>query len=315
MNTNNYSMEEMENAAVKKNEMAKKLAIGAAVAVGSAGTALGATALLNSDDEPASEEAPVESKSTTDDLLKAAEIGSSETELPPAPAEDPQVQVINVNVHTPATEPDDTNVEFGKSTVVVDDNGDYVGSVDYGKVDGTDFALVDQDGDYEADILWIDRNEDQAVQEDELMDVKEYAFSMGNGTVGPDDIVVLHDDGSTPDIPNDFDHTDDNWVAYDQDYDNHGDVDQFSASANVATDTPAEYDHSDMSLEADVDHSDILVVEDTPADDYAMAEPEPAELSAAPVEDIPVAENDFASLDSSATDDFSSHDDIDVAMV
>lgn len=99
----------------------------------------------------------------------------------PAPISEPEpeVEILGV-VHD-----DETGANFGAIAV-----------------DGQEVIYVDVDGDYVADIIATDLNNDGSISEDEMADISGANISMSNFEVGGNDIIA---DNDTPDYINDGD--------------------------------------------------------------------------------------------------------------
>lgn len=298
---NTYSIEEMENSAMQKKEMAKKVGLVAGAAALGGGTIFGANAILNNQEED--EEADL----NVEDIENAADDAQVQEEQPVQQEQPVQETIIverPVVVHEvkPAPEPE-PDVTFENREVIIDDDGNVLASKENGKVQGHDFSLYDLDGDNNADYLWIDQNNDHAMQEEEVMNIEEQGITMGNAPIVSDkDITVVDTDqyeAAPADMP---DHTDIHDIANDfdddggsihndlaqnnPDYRNHEDVSNFSRQASVNLDETTT-----------VDSADGYATEETQAEEYAM-EPEPVALDSA---------SDYAQAESAAFDSSSDY--------
>lgn len=305
----NYQIEDLENEACKKSNMAKRVVAGAGLAAAGAGAAFAATELVD-ESTPAPD-------LTAEDLLNTVTDGVSESDMPEQP-EDAAQPVKNEEVHVyhhvveekPA-EPA-TGVEYSDTTTFVDEYGNKVASVDQGTVDGEKFALYDNDGDGVADYFAYDANGDKVFQQNEIVNVEREGILMRGADEG---LVVMVED-ETPvwlvdqpvyeddlsDINNDFTNEKSGETYYDDLADNNGDYrnnetpDQYSldGETNGGYNTGSQYDVADNY------YSDEKITgNDMPADDLAYDE----EMVA---DDMLDASSDLAYDD--AADDMSQYD-------
>lgn len=169
MNTNGtnsgMNIEDYEDLAVRKSNVAKKVAIGAGVAVGGAavvgGTAYAATNMFGHDDV-------TEDPLTADDLVEGAEV--AEDFKPVEETQETSHVVYVEKPAAPAPEPDasdEIEVTWDETTNYNVD-GETLMTVEEGTVDGHHFALADVDGDGHADVLGIDMNDNGQFEENEL---------------------------------------------------------------------------------------------------------------------------------------------------
>ena len=155
------NVEDYEEMAVQKSNVAKRVAAGAAIFVGGAAVAGGALAATQAGNDEANETL------TTDDLVEGAE-GTSEYQ--------PQVEethTVNerVIIQEPKPEPEPEPVEpemTWDETTNVYVNGEKTMSVEEGTYQGHKFMLVDADGDNDADALAIDINSNGQFEENEV---------------------------------------------------------------------------------------------------------------------------------------------------
>lgn len=248
MSTNNFTIEEMEDQAVKKSNIAKGIGITAAAAVVSTGTAYAATTMLS--------DQPTEEGMTADDVT-AGMSNSTHTENTVHEhthySQPVSHTTHHVEAHHPAAPaPEPTSQE---SSMVADESVGYyiegedgpveVGRIEKGTIDGVDYALIDQDGDGYANDVYYDKNRDHQFTEDEHVEVTtkdgihmsdpndahhetKYVFvnPQPEGIVGPgttqwnedekEYFVQKEDDKS--DIKNDFDPTEKDDDVYSGDF-------------------------------------------------------------------------------------------------
>ena len=287
MDMNTYSIEEMENSAMQKKDMAKKVGLAAGAAVLGGGAVFGANAIINNDNGD-------------EDLLEAddlADLADQTEEEQPAeqPAEQPVQETVVVErpvviheVHeVPAPEPE-PDVTFQNREVIIDEDGNVLASKENGTVMGHDFSLYDLDGDNTADYLWIDQNNDHEIQQNEVTNIESENIAMGNAPITNDnDITVVNYDydqneAGVTDIPNHTDIEDiandfnededfeDNSIAQNnQDYRNHEDVSEFSheASVNMPGDDSAHVSAHDYAMETPSHGDEYALSTDSMSDD------------------------------------------------
>lgn len=166
MNTNGtnpgMNVDDYENIAVQKSNTAKRVAAGAALLVGGAAVAGGAAYAAGQPNvEP-------EDTLTAEDVVDGANAGQSFQ-----PEEEPQQEVVTERVvYVEKPQPEETKeptVTWDEKTVVYDEQGNVVGSVEKGTVDGKDFMLMDYDGDNHADVLAIDMDENGRFDDNEVV--------------------------------------------------------------------------------------------------------------------------------------------------
>lgn len=208
-----YQLEEAEDAAVKNSQMAKRagIALGGAAVVG--GVAYAATSATDSTEDMEAEDIlnGTESGELTDDVISQPHAAPQPAPQPAAEApevpEEPEVQKPEVP-QTP-----ESTVEFTSSEYYYDENGNLIGSIDKGTVEGREFTMIDQDADGKADILAIDENGDGIYQEHEIHDVTNEGLNMGNSE-NKSQIIVTEEEGNGEDdtngedindVPNDYD--------------------------------------------------------------------------------------------------------------
>ncbi len=278
----NYQIEDLENEACKKSNMAKRVVAGAGLAAAGAGAAFAATQLTN-DEIPTPELTP-------EDLLNTVTDGVSENDMPEkteeAPAEPAKNEEVHVYHHVVEEKPAEVGVEYSDTTTFVDEYGNRVASVDQGTVDGEKFALYDNDGDGVADYFAYDANGDKVFQNDEIINVEGEGILMrdpGKGlvVVVEDDsapiwnIEPTYDDDGFADINNDFTNEKTGEAYYgdladnNRDYRNNENPDQYS----LGTDSEGGYNAGSQYDVADNYYSDEKITGDAAAaDDLAYDE-------------------------------------------
>lgn len=203
-NKNNQGIDadDYENMAVQKSNVAKRIAAGAGVLLGGAALSGGAAyaATHNVGEAPAEADA--------DDINSGADVGStvgaaSEQESQTQSQPTAHVSHASEPAHDqPAPEPsedDSTNVTWDETTNVYVD-GDKIGSVESGTVDGHGFAIVDSDGDNYADRMYVDVNDNGQFEDDEYQDLSVADnVQMGHATAHTTDQYLAYNDVATPD--------------------------------------------------------------------------------------------------------------------
>lgn len=172
MNTNGtnqgMNIEDYEDLAVRKSNVAKKVAIGAAGVAGAAalagGSAYAASNMNNNDDV-------IEDPLTTEDMTQGAEVGEEFQPVEESTQETLQQTTQYVYVEKPAApEPvqnDEPEVTWDESTQYKV-NGETLMTVESGTVGGHKFTLMDADGDDHADVLAIDMNDNGKYEDSEI---------------------------------------------------------------------------------------------------------------------------------------------------
>ena len=264
MTNQDYQLEELENAAVKKSNTAKRVAAAAGLLAAGGATGFGATTLANN----LSEETPMETLSE-EDLDSVVNAGANQV---PEPEPEPEPEPQHARQATPARnatphkiQNDDVDISFDKTTHFYDSDNDLMMTTEEGRVDGYDFKLVDVDGDLRADYIGIDANGDGIYSDDEIVSLQgEDQIAMGNSTRYHEDVfvdtnpepepyvledekdyvdVARHDysdekDGEsyTPDLGQSTENYDDN-LAYDGEYKDEDDYDYGLAQNDNHDDT------------------------------------------------------------------------------
>lgn len=250
MSNENYQLEAAEDAAVKKSNTAKRVAVGAGLLAAGAATAYGAEQVVNAaNGHAANASEPV---IDTDGLTSGAAAGAVEggvAEQPQAAAE-PQVVHENTYVTNYVVQPkeetveEEPEVEIEKTTYYYDEEGNRIGAIETGSYDDKTLLIVDENGDNVADEMWYDANGNGRVDNGEIHDISHLNHVMGYGdidvkVVGADDDQPLnHGDEDLVGIHNDWDDEKTGEVYRNDlaqnngDYKNNGDTSQYAAEAD-----------------------------------------------------------------------------------
>ena len=211
----NYQIEDLENEACKKSNAARRALAGAGLAAAGAGAAFAADA-ISAEPEP-------ETVLTADELADAVTDGVTENDMPEAAAPEEskpeEVHVYHHNVEEKPAAPAEPDVDFNNTTAIHNQDGELIASIDEGKINGTDFALYDVDGDGKADFMAFDANGNHIYERDEIIDVQSENISMQDTSDGlhvvvntgdtewivePAEPEPFYDEDSLADINNDF---------------------------------------------------------------------------------------------------------------
>lgn len=159
-----YRLEEIENEAVNKSNMAKRAAAAAGL-VGAGGVAgYAANHLTNTNNES---EQPVEML-TEEDLEGVADSGASQVENEVKPQ--PQAYTQSQYPSQPKPQEEEAELSFDKTTQYYA-NDNLVMTEEEGMLDGHKFKLVDIDGDMRADYLAYDEDGNGIYNEDEIIEL------------------------------------------------------------------------------------------------------------------------------------------------
>lgn len=248
-NNNDYQLEEMENAAVNKSKNLKRgLVAGAAVLGVGGATAYGATHMNGGEEEVA----PL----TSEDLIEGAEAGAEniveETHQTTGHIVTNEVHhtyvVENFDDVTNPGEEHQLDVNVEESSILFDDEGNVITTIDAGTIDGKDFMVLDTDLNGKGDVLAYDVNNNGVYEDNEILKLDNDTYEMGQGKnfhayaqdeegnvveVYGDD--MAQNDKGTTGIHNDFDdektgeYYHDDLADNNQDYNNH-DGEQYNAS-------------------------------------------------------------------------------------
>lgn len=275
-----YQLEELEDSAVKKSKIAKRVAVSAALLGSGAATAVAAEQLSHESAENANSDALTE-----DDVKNGAQMGAVDNEVLDGqgqsnpvntPSQTQEVHVYHHYDNPPVVEPDvvpdseitpeptvepEPEVEFESTTLVYDEDGNMVSQVDEGTIDGSKFAVMDVDGDGKADYLLYDENNDGNYQENEVQALDDsFKYTMGHGSKTyyvqtdsdgkeePYDPSGEDHEDELADITNDFtdekagDEYQEDLAENTSDYQNNGDVDQYAAEYGSTVEDTSAYD-------------------------------------------------------------------------
>ena len=275
MTTNDYSIEEMENAAVKKSNIVKKVGISAALIAGGAAAAAAATMAMD-DNTTMPEDANIDL--STEDVAEVAQSGVTSDHTPEnnhSYSEVTEEPVTSDSEPEPYPEPEpepETSVTIDSVTNIYDGD-DKVGSVQTGTINGMTYQMVDTDGDGLADDLYVDQDGNGRYDDNEHLSLDDSdGIRMASNADTTNNVVYVHDNEVSPapddishdnDIANDFIEENSNEYSDDEkysdfaynnsDYDNHADVSNYMEAS-------VEYneDH-DMALD---DNHDMNIGED-----------------------------------------------------
>ena len=165
MNTNGtnpgMNVEDYEEMAVQKSNVAKRVAVGTAIFAGGAAVAGGAA-------YAATRDAVTDKELTTEDLVEGAE-GTEEYKPLVEETQTTEKVVVHetVNPKVPEPEQQEPELTWDETTNTYVD-GERVMSVEEGTYQGHKFALYDVDGDDHADIFAIDVNSNGQFEDDEI---------------------------------------------------------------------------------------------------------------------------------------------------
>lgn len=170
------NIDDYEDMAVQKSNVAKRVAAGAAVFVGGAAVAGGAAYAATQPSE-GEDSVPL----TAEDVVNGADV-TSEYQAEPV-VEQPTEIVVEKPVEKPSVEePEKSSVTWDETTnyYVGDDK---VMSVEKGTVDGHKFSLMDIDGDGHADLLAVDVDNNGQFDDNEVVTyTEEDHIHMGHQT-------------------------------------------------------------------------------------------------------------------------------------
>lgn len=190
-NYEGYQLEDMEN---DNKSALKKAGLAGGAAVLGGGAVYAGSQFIDSDNDALTEE----------DILALAEAGEVTDEaLEDAPAPKQETVVIKEEVHVHRAQPAAESVErpvtpepvpvVNETNVVIDEEGNYLRTVDSGIYDGREFAIVDIDGDNSGDFLAFDENANGIFEEHEITELEKGSYTMGQGKEQA--VVVMNDDG------------------------------------------------------------------------------------------------------------------------
>lgn len=306
MNNDDFQLEELENAAVNKSNNAKRAAaIGATVAGSGAIGAAGMSMYDNQTGEEVNNEG--QDLLSQEDFDGVAQTGAGQVDGTQPVQEDPAPQaqppVHQSPVHQPAPTPpaeQEIDITFDKTTHFYGEDNELLMTTEEGTLEGRGFMLVDLDNDQQADILAYDANANGEYEENEIVALDgSDQIAMGNPTPQHNDVFLAQqephldpysneDDGflvledeydekyQNDGISNDFEDEktgeiyDNDYAENNQNYNNNGDVDQYSANAELAYEDEEivndDYEEDFDSLASNDSMSDDAV--DTVSDDF-----------------------------------------------
>ncbi|MCM1369430.1 MAG: hypothetical protein NC204_03560 [Candidatus Amulumruptor caecigallinarius] len=174
---NDYQLDAMEDAAVNKSKNLKRAAIAGAAVLGAGATvAYGATHMLHDENGDELTEA---------DFVAAADASADNVSVNTTPQSSGSVS-NNAGTNaggqaSPQTAQSDADVTVDKTTLVFDEDGDIVATVDSGTVDGKSFAVFDTDLNGRGDVVAIDMNGNGVYEENEIVYSDNVSYAMGQG--------------------------------------------------------------------------------------------------------------------------------------
>lgn len=276
-NNNDYQLEDAENAAVQKSQNLKRgLAVGAGV-VAAGGAAYAATQMSGGGGSDTPEV-------SADDILAGAQAAADAA----ADSADPATATVvhdthhteshvHVHHHHPQPTPNpgqnpggdhEPNVEVQESSLLYDEDGNYIGAVEEGVIDGKNFKIIDSDGNGKGDLIGIDENGNGIYEDNEISYMDNESYDIGNGkTVSiyqqdetgepvlvargtPDEIIPSIADNNNPggddidNIRNDFEDEKTGEVYKDDlaennpDYNNHAEDNLYTAQMETSDNNP-----------------------------------------------------------------------------
>ena len=255
MTNEDYQLEELENAAVKKSNTAKRVALTAGIAATAAGTTFAATQIPFGSEEPETVETLTE-----EDLESVAETGANQVEAEPEPEPVQEVHHYHHYVEEPVETPaeDEVDVSFDKTTHFYDDDQNLVMTMEEGTVNGNQFKLLDVDGDMRADYFAYDANGNGIIEDNEITELYgNEQIAMGNATTQHEDIFLALDEPPVDPIDPPYDiyqekdlaegiHNDfedektgevysHDYAENNENYNNNGDIENYSAGMSEDT--------------------------------------------------------------------------------
>lgn len=179
-----YRLEEFEDAAINKSNMAKRAAAAAGL-VGAGGAAgYAANHLTNGESEQPAE------MLTEEDLEGVADSGANQVEEEVKPQ--PQAYTQPQAPAQPQQQEDDVEITFDKTTQVYS-NDELVVTEEEGTLDGHKFKLVDVDGDLRADYIAYDEDGNGIYNDDEILELDDaHKIAMGHETASNETIHIIN---------------------------------------------------------------------------------------------------------------------------
>lgn len=248
MTNEDYQLEELENAAVNKSNNAKRAAAAAGFMVAGGAAGFAATKI------PDMTEEEIESLSE-EDIEGVATTGANQVQQP-QPESKTQVEKKVQDQHEEPQKEEEPDITFDKTVHVYDEDHNLIMTKEVGTIEGHEFQLIDVDGDLRADVIAYDADGNGIINEDEIALLPEdKQIAMGNPTgehevifaqsdpepepidpVEPEPYVIDEEkDIADNTIHNDFDDEktgesySGDYAENNQDYNNNGDVENYSA--------------------------------------------------------------------------------------
>lgn len=297
-NNETYSamnVDDYENMAVQKSNNAKRVAAGAALFIGGAAVAGGAAYAATEHETPdVTDDSPL----TAEDVVEGGNVGK---DYQPEVHNETTERVVYVEKHEgpshgqDSEQADETQVTWDEKTVVYDEDGNVVGSVESGTIQGHNFALFDVDGDNHADYLAIDADGNGQFDDNEIVkyDVSDHVH-MGHETAYTKEIhnnnqyIVSEDrgediarnDDDREIIHNNFEDEktgesySGDYAENNRDYNPNADMDSYGNSDNYLAENDR-YDGYDDSYSANVDEQYLAEnnnEDSEPYEDFAYEE-------------------------------------------
>lgn len=289
------NVDDYENMAVQKSNNAKRVAAGAALFVGGAAVAGGAAYAATGHDTP---DVIDDSPLTAEDVVEGGNVGN---DYQPEVHNETTERVVYVEKHEEPShdqnseQTNETQVTWDEKTVVYDEDGNVVGSVESGTIQGHNFALFDVDGDNHADYLAIDVDGNGQFDDNEIVkyDVSDHVH-MGHETAHTKEIhnnnqYILVEDGGEDIARNDDDREiihnnfedektgesyNGDYAENNRDYNPNADMDSYGNTDNYLAENDR-YDGYDDSYSAGVDEQYLAENDNEdsePYEDFAYEE-------------------------------------------
>lgn len=282
------NVDDYENMAVQKSNNAKRVAAGAALFVGGAAVAGGAAYAATGHEIP---DVIDDSPLTAEDVVEGGNVGN---DYQPEVHNETTERVVYVEKHEEPShdqnseQTNETQVTWDEKTVVYDEDGNVVGSVESGTIQGHNFALFDVDGDNHADYLAIDADGNGQFDDNEIVkyDVSDHVH-MGHETAHTKEIHnnnqhILVEDGGEDIARNDDDREiihnnfedektgesyNGDYAENNRDYNPNADMDSYGNSDNYLAENDR-YDGYDDSYSANVDEHYLAENDDEESEQY-----------------------------------------------
>lgn len=289
------NVDDYEYMAVQKSNNAKRVAAGAALFVGGAAVAGGAAYAATGHETP---DVIDDSPLTAEDVVEGGNVGN---DYQPEVHNETTERVVYVEKYEEPSndqnseQTNETQVTWDEKTVVYDEDGNVVGSVESGTIQGHNFALFDVDGDNHADYLAIDADGNGQFDDNEIVkyDVSDHVH-MGHETAHTKEIHnnnqhILVEDGGEDIARNDDDREiihnnfedektgesyNGDYAENNRDYNPNADMDSYGNPDNYLAEN-YRYDGYDDSYSANVDEQYLAENDDEesePYEDFAYEE-------------------------------------------